>query len=531
MRDNILFKRGYTRLAILALSAIHFVNSSNSDTSHSSLQWKNCTVENFPSIQRLGIPTDSLGLAPGLDCAELKVPTDWNKPEGECITLGMARYRATSAGSRLGTLLFNPGGPGGSAAEIVIGQALGVFQGFSNTTTDHYDVIGLDPRGVGISTPVKCDPMSYNARGNTFPTTDTEFEGLVSSNKDFGNSCRKMTGDLFFHLDTVSVAHDVEALRCALDEGPLNWLGLSYGTQIGSTYASLYPKKIRRMVLDGNIDHSQSETSTLYAESTTYEDTLHQFFTWCDTTATPEECPYKNKDFPRLFQDLVAKAARTSVPAPGCTGNMSHCLAQVSDVDILYNVQGMLPFVNPIPSANTGWPGLANALYEAMNGNATLLSTGLATSDTDPAFPSLAIGCLDWSHNFTKLSDLKYKRQMATNFAPLTKGATQSYLYQSACIGWPADVVNSQRPLFDTMASATLAAEDLPPILLVNAYHDPETSYIWAEGLREQIPSAVLLTRNGSGHTSYTLGGKATAAIDRYLVDGSLPARNTAVDS
>ena len=222
---------------------------------------------------------------------------------------------------------------------------------------------------------------------------------------------------------------------------------------------------------------------------------------------------------------MISKAAERPIPAPGCGGNDSSCTTQVSDVDILYNVQPMLEFVKPPPGIPNSWPGLAQALHDAINGNATLLSTPLATSDTDPLFPSLGVGCLDWRHSATSVSDLRYKQQMATNAAPLTRGASQSYLYQSACLGWPADTVNPQQSL-DAAATAKL-----PPILMVNAYHDPETSYVWAEGLREQIPSTVLLTRNGSGHTSYILGGATTAAIDRYLVDGTLPARNTVLDS
>lgn len=279
------------------------------------------------------------------------------------------------------------------------------------------------------------------------------------------------------------------------------------------------------MVLDGCVDRYQSETSLLYAESIAYEDTLNQFFSWCNTTATAEECPYQNQDFPRLFNKLIAEAVKHPVPAPGCSGNSSSCLPQVSGIDILYNVQPGLAFVNPAPGIPTSWVGLARALNDAVNGNATLLSTRVATTDADSLFPSLAVGCLDWVHDASTLWDLKYKQQMAINVALLTKGASLSYLYQTACIGWPADVANPQRPL-DRAAMAKV-----PPILMVNAYHDPATSYLWAEGLRAQVPSAVLLTRNGSGHTSYLLGGATTTAIDTYLINGTLPAPNTVLDS
>ena len=521
------YMRNRTRLSVLTFLLFPFVRSADCGPSCPSLQWRNCTVDNFPSIARLGFSVEDtglLGVAPGLDCAELEVPVDWNQPNGENITLGMARYHTTGTGPRLGTLILNPGGPGGSASATAFAQALG-FGYYSNATTGHFDVVGLDPRGIGMSTPVKCDADLYNARTSTFPTNSSEFEELVSSNRNFGDSCRSLTGNLFFHLDTVSVARDVEALRAALDDGPLNWLGLSYGTQIGSTYAELYPEQVGRIVLDGNVDHSQSETSALHAESTTYEDTLNKFFNWCNTSATAEECPFQKQDLPRLFENLIAEAEQHPIPAPGCGENGSNCSPQVSDKDILYNVQPMLVFVAPITGYANGWAHLAQALNEAMNGNATLLSDLLATSDSDPSFPSLAVGCLDWLHSSTDVSDLMYKQQMAANVAPTTKGASQSYLYQTACLGWPADVVNPPH----TLDPAAMAKA--PPILMVNALHDPATSYVWAEGVRAQIPSAVLVTRNGSGHTSYALGGSTTAAIDAYLVNGTLPAPNTVLDS
>ena len=514
-------------LLMLAFLATPFVSSTPANYTPSALQWKNCTVDNFPSIATLGVPAEYIPLletAPNLDCAEMEVPIDWSDPEGGNITLGMARYHTTGIGPRLGTIIYNPGGPGGSGALSAMAQALGIGD-FSNATTGQYDVVGPDPRGVGLSTPLKCDPSLYNARSTTFPTSSSQFDALINSNANFGGSCRNMTGDLFFHLDTASVARDIEALRAALNEGPLNFLGLSYGSQIGSAYTELYPTQIGRMVLDGNIDHSQSEISSLHVEATSYEDTLNQFFSWCNTTATPDECPFQNQDLPRLFEDLLAKAAENPIPALGCSGNGSTCSPQVSDVDIRYNVQDLLIFVHPIPSLPNSWPLLAQALAEAMNGNATLLSTPLATSDTDALFPALGIACLDWFHNATSVSDLLYKQTMAATVAPLTRGASQTYEIQSACLGWPADVVDPQHYLDQTALALA------PLILLVNALHDPETGYVWAEGLREQMPSAVLLTRNGSGHTSYPLGGATTAAIDAYLVNGTLPARNTVLDS
>ncbi|KAH8696215.1 hypothetical protein BGW36DRAFT_428235 [Talaromyces proteolyticus] len=237
-----------------------------------------------------------------------------------------------------------------------------------------------------------------------------------------GESCRNKTGKLFFRLDTTSAAHDLEAVRVALGENHLNWLGLSYGTMLGAAYAELYLENVGVMVLDGNVDHSLSETSALHDAQ------------------------------------------------PGVS--------------------------------NSGLSTLAQTLKETIAGNATGLSSTLATSETDSAFPGIAIGCLDWYHNATTLADVIYKGQLANHLAPYIKGASQTYRYQTACIGWPAPVKNPNHALNQkAMAKA-------PPVVMVNSYYYPEASYVWAEDLRNQIPSTILLTRNGSGHTSYSLREK-----------------------
>ncbi|KAL4960050.1 uncharacterized protein BDV14DRAFT_193269 [Aspergillus stella-maris] len=518
----LLRKKTMLPLLLLPLATL----ASASPSSALTLQWKNCSTSNFPSISdvvssNVGSSASSyiplIASAPNLDCAELQVPVDWSQPHGETITLGMARYRATKPGKRQGSIIYNPGGPGVSGSISAMAQALGLSF-YTNGTVDNYDVIGLDPRGIGMSSRVKCDPELWNKRVqlSLFPETEDEFEDLVSANRAFGESCREKTGKLFYHLDTTSAARDIEAVRLALGEEELNWIGLSYGTQLGGAYAELFPQHVGRMVLDGMLDHSQSETDALRTEVSTYEDTLGQFFKWCNETATVDECPMKGENLPAIFDELVAAADENPIEAASCKSNSSGCRPIMTGEDIRTNVQPLLPFVNDNPAVlRVGWPTLAGYLNATIAGDASGLSSSLATSETAASFPGLAIGCADWLHSSTTVADLKYKAQMARYLAPHTQGATQSYLYQSACIGWPVPV---------TMKKA-------PPMLLVNALHDPETSYVWANGMREQIPSGVLLTRDGSGHTSYSLRGEASKIIDRFLANGTLPRENMVVDS
>ncbi|KAL3456248.1 Alpha/Beta hydrolase protein [Aspergillus heterothallicus] len=470
------------------------------------ITWKSCTVDNFPklaTLAQINEYVDYLGNATRLDCGELKVPLDWNCPHGQKITLGMARYRATLPGKRLGSIIYNPGGPGQPVSTSALTQALGV-PSYTNATVEHYDVIGLDPRGTGLSTRIKCDPKLFNKNATLFPTTEHEFQALIAKNHAFGESYRNLTGELFYHVDTTQAAHDLEALRIALKEEKLNWIGLSYGTQLGGAYSELYPEHVGRMVLDGNLDHSQPETVILQTEVSTYEDVLNQFFKWCNTTASEDECPFKGQDLPQMFDDLIAAADKSPIDAPGCTkGNVTTCRSPVTGEAIRFNIEGFLGI------EKQNWPILAQYINATITGDATDLATKLATVEDDPLYPDLAIGCLNWRHESTSLSDLIYKSQLGRYLG----------------LGWPAPVATPPHRLNQT------AMRKAPPILLVNSFHDPETSYVWAQSFLAQIPTGVLLTRNGNGHTSYTHGGKAGALIDAFLVNGTLPKQNTVVDS
>lgn len=459
---------------------------------------------------------------PGVDCGLIEVPLAYQPsnsvvPDGDqTVSLGLFRLNATGNTPKQGILFVNPGGPGGSAADLVAEAAADPAIRFSSALRDAYDIIGLDPRGVGQSTPVQCDPDVYNERVSTFVHDNAGYDELVDYGRRLGESCANLTGPLLNHLDTIHVVKDHEVVRQALSAPNFNFLGLSYGSQLGSQYISLFPETIGRMALDGLLDHSQSEASTLLAESLTYETTLNQFFTWCDSNST---CALHGQNTSRIFDDVVARADATPTPALASNGERR---ADVTGEEIRHNAQQFLLFVDFPLGPN--WIGLGEALAEAAQGNATSLSTPLATSPDASDFSYLAIGCQDWLHNARSATDLKQKLQMARTFAPRTAGASQSFDYQSLCLGWPAPVTNGQAGLGN-------GAKRPPPVLLANSIYDPACSIAWAEGLREQLPSGVSITRNGSGHTSHYLRGETSAATDRFLVTGELPEDGTVYQS
>jgi pimeloyl-ACP methyl ester carboxylesterase len=454
----------------------------------------------------------------GLQCASVAVPLDYADPNGAQISVGIDRLPARDAQRRIGSLVFDPGGPGGSGVQWVMGAAFGLPI-FGDAIRDRFDIIGLDPRGVGSSTPVQCDPAIYNQVVSLFPKNEAEFRALVAHNRALGESCLAMTGPLLAHIDTVSAARDIEAVRLALGGEPLNYLGLSYGTELGAQYAALYPDTIRTMALDGALDHDLSEVSMLTGEATAYETAFNRFIAWC---AADTSCALHGRDVAALFDNLVATAERSPLPAAACANGSAPrpCQPTVRGEDIRLNAQDMLLFKPPLPALrNPGWNALAQALAKAAAGDASSLSTPLATSPHDPAFAAgPAITCLDFPAGSRTYDDLAARALLGRVVAPRMRGASQSWTIVAGCRGWPVPLVNPPHPA---------DVHGTPPILIVNATHDPSTTYPWATGLLSQIEGSVLLTREGDGHTSYALQGRAHDAIDHYLLTGETPPPNS----
>ncbi|KLU83070.1 hypothetical protein MAPG_02137 [Magnaporthiopsis poae ATCC 64411] len=416
-----------------------------------------------------------------LVCANISVPLDWNDPGGEKVVLGFAKLSARDPSKRIGNLFVNPGGPGnqGSGSLSITARRP---QRLDPEVLDRFDIIGLDPRGVGLSTPVQCDKDIFNKRARYFVRSQEEYDDMVAGNKALWESCLAKTGRLLYFMDTVNAAKDHEAVRLALGGEKASFVGFSYGSQLYAQYAELYPDGFRAMLLDGALQHSQGETANVLIEATSYEATLKQFFAWCAADAT------------------VATSCRTDV----------------SQEELYLSIQGGLEHT-------ADWPAVAQGLADtAAKGDATIFSitprTGDAFYDSD-AYAYRAVLCQDWTRQSASFVDLRQKQVAGEVFAPLVKGHTQSYALQAFCIGWGAPVTNPPRPF---------KYEGATPILLTNALYDPSTSYVWAVGLAKELNNTTLLTRNGSGHTSlYLRNGSTPAAQTAYLVNLTLPAPGT----
>ncbi|MBN6053999.1 alpha/beta fold hydrolase, partial [Nonomuraea sp. RK-328] len=248
---------------------------------------------------------------PTAECGTLTVPVDWDKPAGETIRLALARRKATDPSARIGSLVFNPGGPGGSGVTEILRNRLD----FTPELTRRFDVVGFDPRGVARSHPILCSyALATQAPDPLELKSQAEFDALLAHNQRYRSDCRSRTGPLFDHVDTGSVVRDLDALRAALGDDKLTYYGVSYGTLIGQLYAERYPRRVRALALDSNMDHSLGTAAFIDTEAWASQDSFNEFVTWCDRTAS---CALHGKDVRAVWRDLLARAARGELSLPG----------------------------------------------------------------------------------------------------------------------------------------------------------------------------------------------------------------------
>ena len=433
-------------------------------------------------------------------CGTLRVPADWSRPNGSKIDVAVARHAAEDPAHRIGTLFFNPGGPGDSGVKYVV--AADTF--FSATLRARFDIVSVDPRGVGASTPITCGVAALTPDYTFFPKTQHEFDAMVAHNRAVANSCLEQTGPLMLNADTRSVARDHEALRIALGVSKVNWLGLSYGSHLGAQYAELYPDRTRAMVLDAATEHSGSETSLTADGISTVEEAFNRFADWCDTA---DDCALHGQDVAAVYDRLVESADQHPIPVEGA-------LRPVTGDDILMNTPNWL--VAKTPNAIAGelsWPVFSEVLRRAVAGDAQYFAFGPPAGPTDFLYSRIANHCGDYVSDIRTFADMQRRIEMGRQLAPHLKGASE-FWQGGLCIGYPLKVANPQR---------TMDVKGVPT-LVVHATHDPSVSYKWAFSLAAQIRGSSVLSRVGDGHTSYYTPDGARDAPARDLVPTRSPA-------
>ncbi len=432
-----------------------------------------------------------------VECGTLRLPIDWSKPHGEKFDLAVARRKATDPKKRIGVLVINPGGPGGSGVNF----ALGADRYFSAAVQERFDIIGFDPRGVARSQPVKCSIEVLRRQPSPYPANQAEFEALGAYNRELAADCRKQSGPIFDHADTIGVINDIDALRRVLGERKINYYGVSYGTLIGQQYAERYGRNIRSMVIDSNMDHSLDTWRFNETEARTAEDSFTEFVKWCERTTS---CVLHGKDVAKFWDDLLAKADRGEVTEPGDPTR------KITADDIIGSAFGA--FYGPF------WAELAEWLAGLDAGTAPLKAFAAAADET-AANPFSAVFCQDWAVRVKNHREFTTLLNRARQLAPHMRGSALGHTAITGCVGLPEKVNNPQH---------RLRIKDAPKILMLNALHDPATGYEWAVNAhRQSRDTTVLLTYEGWGHGVYDRSECTVKASDRYLIDRQVPRDGT----
>lgn len=434
---------------------------------------------------------DWIACGNGRECAEILVPLDYADPGAQAITLSLKRLPASES-PRLGSLFLNPGGPGGPGKDMP--------DTFAREGLEQYDLVGWDPRGTGDSTPVTCYGTEETDAWNNLdysPDNEAEREALIRGAHDFGRACWEESGVLLEHITTIETVRDLDLMRHLVGDEKLSYLGYSYGTAIGATYAELFPFNAGRLVLDAAVDITDDEE---IVQAMGFDHSLGNFAAWC----AKQDCPLGSTKravldtitgfFDDLDSDPITVGERT----------LTQSLAVVGVAAFLYG-------------GEPAWPSLLASIQSAMVGRGEHLLWGSdllnsrnerGTYDTMfYAFP--AISCADATDDGVVDAenlweeDQKKAPIFGTYFGP-------GFL----CPLWPV----RPAPQLD------IRGEGAPPILVVGATGDSATPYQQAVTMAEQLASGVLVTWEGEGHG--TFGGKSTCVdsiVVDYLVRGTVP--------
>jgi len=441
----------------------------------------------------------------GFQCAMVTVPVDWDDPAGATLKLAVTRRAAT--GSRIGSLLFNPGGPGASGVSYI--QA--VVDDLPKQIRRVYDIVSWDTRGVGASEPaVECLPNSaldaFYAQDAT-PDTPAEERALVESTKEFATACEAHTGELLKHLDTLETVKDMDVLRAVLGDTVLSYVGASYGTYLGAWYAETFPWRVGRLVLDGAIDPSLNGQQYAEGQARGFARAVRAYI---DDCLSGPDCPLRGS-----VQDALAQLDRLS--------------AQI-DAKPLRTDDRPLTQALFLTGLLTGmysedyWPLVSQALTEALTGDGStmlILADSYLERDPDGVYGQLLqvytpISCLD--HGETRSLD-----EIAADAERMKK----AYPPFGDVMGW-GQVSCEQWPYPAVMPERSVHAAGAAPILVVGTTNDPATPYEEAKALASQLSSGRLLTYVGDGHTAYQRGSTCIDnAVNAYLLDGSVPAEGT----
>lgn len=436
------------------------------------------------------------------DCGTLTVPIDYADPQGE--TFELALLRVPSTGARVGSLVVNPGGPGAPGTTYAA-AASRVFRG---PLLQSFDIVGFDPRGAGRSAPVDClsdSELDAYLAGDPTPDTPAEEEDYRETVLALGASCKAGSGPVLGHVTTIEAARDMDVLRSALGEETLTYLGASYGTKLGATYAELFPERVGRFVLDGAVDVSLDSTTLAIDQAAGFETALRAYVQNClDST---DNCFLGDSVDEGLGTITGLLASIDEEPLPAGDRELTVGNAFYGIVTPLYYRDYWFLLSTALASA---LEGKGSALMELSDLYASRTRDGSYADNSMEA--NYAINCLDDTDavSFAKVPSLI----PAFEEASPTFGLIFAWAMTS-CQGF--ELEPSEKPL-------DIRGEGAAPILVLGTTRDPATPMKWAEALAAQLESGVLVERDGDGHTAYNQGNACIDTIvEDYLIDEVVP--------
>jgi len=430
----------------------------------------------------------------GYECSSFKVPVDYENVDSHSFNLKVLRHNALDQKKKLGSILVNPGGPGGSAtfyaynAEYIL----------SDQINRKYDIVGFDPRGINESGEIRC---LTNAEEDAFLSADASdgkaasVAELAAISKNFADKCAKAAGSKLRHYSTLEAAKDMEILRILLKEKKLNYLGKSYGTYLGTLYAALFPESVGRIVLDGAVSPNVSTRDQQLAQAIAFDKALNNFIESHESLKLSD------------IKELLSQAATN--PMKGRDGRFANESTVITAI------------AKNLYDSNQGWNDLSKMLNQAItkrnskkifkaaddynnrdsNGN-------YYSNQTDV---SIVISCLDWEEPRT-IEEMTLDRKEFVKAAPVFG----PYLNFAGlpCKFWKAKPQLPGIPLKNIETS---------PILVVCVTNDPATPYKWAQDLTKVFTNAKLLTLDGDGHTGHNQGNKCIdSVVDSYFLTGKI---------
>jgi pimeloyl-ACP methyl ester carboxylesterase len=446
-----------------------------------------------------------------LRCARLRVPLDYSRPQGRTITLALSEVPATAPRSkRQGVLLVNPGGPGGSGLSL----ASFVAQGLGPAVAGRYDIVGFDTRGVGASKPaLHCDRSFFAAeRPDYIPANAAAEHALIERAKTYAAGCQQNYSWLLPYMTTANIAKDMNKIRVAMGQAKLSYLGYSYGTYIGQVYATLFPTRVRRMVLDSIVDPTGVWYRDNLAQDYAFQGRMRAFFGWAARYDRVYHLGTTAAQVSRSWYAARAKLIANPIPQPHGPN------IGPDEFDDTYVVGGY---------DDGYWPQLAAAVASYLHAGSTAplvsIFNQVGKQNENEFAVYNAVECADvaWPRDWKRWdSDTRevYRK------APFE--AWDNTWFNAACAFWPTQ--GPAKPM-------RIGAPGLPRILMIQGTLDAATPYAGAQNAHRRLPTARMVVVGGGGNHGQSLAFPANTCVNgylqRYLDNGTLPSKPGLVDA